>query len=119
MTDGTMVMPDEVDLLEFFGVEPVEQAPEDGFWCWEVEDSRGFVLRFSLNILERSVQTVLLSHGEEVVRVSHENATDVRLTDRTGHRQLVGTFESPGQRTVLAVTVGEKVVCEWATLATR
>lgn len=114
-----MTMPDEVELLEFFGSEPVEQAPEDGFWCWEVEDARGLLLRFSVNLLERSVQTVLLYDGEEVATVSHESCTELRVTDVDGHRQLVACFESPGARTKLVLTVGDKTSCEWSTLETR
>lgn len=27
-------VPDELDLISFFGVDPLERVPDDGFWCF-------------------------------------------------------------------------------------
>ena len=32
---------DEVELLEFFGAEPVERSAEDGYWCYAVTERAG------------------------------------------------------------------------------
>ena len=41
---------DEAELLEFFGVNPVERVVDDGYWCYEISDERGVTLRFSFNL---------------------------------------------------------------------
>jgi hypothetical protein len=53
-----MRVPDVGEIGEFFGAEPVEHSVEDGYWCYEIADKRGFFLRFSFSLYERSVQTL-------------------------------------------------------------
>lgn len=51
--------PLQEELTQFFGVEPAESVPEDGYWAYEARDTDGICARFSFNAHERSVQIVL------------------------------------------------------------
>lgn len=104
-------LPSQLELLEFFGVVPVEESPEDGYWCWEVEDVSGVRLRFSLNELQKSVQTVVTVGERTVVLVSHENAGRMWLTNESGSPELVACFDGGSERTEMRVSVSGKVSC--------
>lgn len=108
-------VPDEADLIGFFGAEPIQRIPEDGFWCYEVRDQRGLKLRFSFNLFERSVQTQL-SVGEVVAdTVSHELASGLQL-----HRaELHATFDSSDTKTTLVVRLVPSISIKWSTLRRR
>jgi hypothetical protein len=105
----------EVELLEFFGVEPVTRAPEDGYWCYEVSDARGVTLRFSFHLFERSVQTALSLGGLHLATVSHEGADRMVIREA----KLRCEFSTGGQRTTLAVETGEALSVTWSSLRTR
>jgi hypothetical protein len=108
-------VPDESELVEFFGTEPVERAVDDGYWCYEVKDERGLALRFSFNLYERSVQTVLMLSGRPVATVSHEAAE--RMSIREG--KLRCEFSNTSSRTTLVVGVAAEVSIAWSTLRSR
>jgi hypothetical protein len=106
---------DEVELLEFFGTDPVERSAEDGYWCYAVTDERGVMLRFSFNIFERSVQTVVSLGGTNIATVSHEAAD--RMIVRDG--KLRCEFSSEDSKTTLSVETGRSLSVVWSTLSTR
>jgi hypothetical protein len=106
---------DEVQLLEFFGAEPVERSVEDGYWCYAVADERGVTLRFSFNLFERSVQTVVLLGETKIATVSHEAAD--RMVVRDG--KLRCEFSSEDSKTTLSVETGRNLSVVWSTLRTR
>lgn len=106
---------DEVELLEFFGVEPVARAVEDGYWCYEISDKRGVMLRFSFNLYERSVQTALSLGGSPVATVSHEGVD--RMAVREG--KLRCEFSTKGEKTALTVETGGSLSVTWSSLRTE
>ncbi len=106
---------DELELLEFFGTEPVERAVEDGYWSYESSDSRGVTLRFSFNLIERSVQTQLSIYGSPIATVSHEAAD--RMLVRNG--TLRCEFSTRGERTTLEVETGASLSVTWSSLRTE
>lgn len=59
-----MIAPDSLELLEWFGVEPVISRPEDGFYAYEVDLGHDDTLTFSFDHSEGSVQVVLKHAGE-------------------------------------------------------
>lgn len=113
-TETQFSVPDEVELLEFFGAKPIERSVEDGYWCYETIDSRGVRLRFSLNLFERSVQTELSVAGKPVAIVSHEGATRLR---REG-AALSCEFLGANWKASLTVVIGAVLHVEWSTLRT-
>ncbi|RKH48106.1 hypothetical protein D7Y23_20750 [Corallococcus sp. AB050B] len=80
MSSDVFLIPDELELLEFFWAEPVERSVDDGYWCYEVTDRRGVRLRFSFNLFERSVQTALQVMDSPLMTVSHEGATTMAVS---------------------------------------
>jgi hypothetical protein len=112
MEDATFVVPDEIEMLEFFGGEAIEREIDDGYWCYAARDGRGLELRFSFNLYERSVQTELRFMGDAITTVSHEGA--VRM-----HRDgsvLRCDFRTTGTKASLAIELAEPLRVQWATL---
>lgn len=114
-TQTQFSVPDELDLVEFFGAEPIERSVEDGYWCYVTTDSREVRLRFSFNIFERSVQTELALGGGPVTTVSHEGATNLRREGSTLYCDFLGS----DWRASLTIVVGAVLHAEWSTLRTR
>lgn len=81
-TNRAFEVPKESELVEFFGAEPTERSVKDGFWAFAVTDERGVKLRFSFDLYERSVQT-MLSVGEVVGRNGEPRARGA--TSHQGH----------------------------------
>jgi hypothetical protein len=104
--------PDKTELLEFFGAEPVESDPADGFWVYELTDAGGVTLRFSFDVLERSVQTEIRLGDRVIAKVSYEGAVSMRCDGRV----LRCEFRSSGTKATLAVDAADALKIEWATL---
>jgi len=113
-TETQLSVPDELELLEFFGAEPIVRSLEDGYWCYEATDSRGVRMRFSFNIFDRSVQTELSVAGAPVATVSHEGATRLRREGST----LCCDFLGEDWKGSLTVVVGALLHAEWSMLRT-
>jgi hypothetical protein len=107
--------PDDAELLEFFGAEPVARVVEDGYWCYQISDARGAELRFSFNLYEASVQTVVSLGNLQIATVSHEGADRMVLRDR----KLRCEFSSSGMKTTLTVEIGPKLSVVWSSLRTE
>jgi hypothetical protein len=109
-----MRIPDVGEIDEFFGAGPIDHATEDGYWCYEVADSRGLMLRFSFSLYERSVQTSLSLHGEQVVTVSHEQADDLAILAG----KLRCEFSSDSSKTTLQIALRDSISVLWSTMRT-
>jgi len=118
MVVGTMSVPDETELLDFFESEPVDVCPDDGFWCYEVKDTQGLLLRFSFNTIEGSAQTVVIVNGVTVSSVCHEGATSMRLSSTGDKRLLLVEFKEPTHQTTLKLSWQGGVSCIWSSLRT-
>lgn len=106
--------PTTLDVLECFGIEPVEARPEDGAWCYAFASGPGEELRLSFNVLEGSVQTAWFSRGRPTCVVSHENASEIRLD---GTSIEVEFSSQPGEcRTRLSVQVRPRVEVRWSSV---
>lgn len=107
--------PEEFELIEFFGTEPIERNVEDGYWRYDVTDRRGVMLRFSFDVHERSIQTSLLVADSVISEVSHEGAERIRIESN----KLDCEFLFKGGRTKLEVHVSDRISVKWATLRTQ
>ena len=113
--DRGFEVPGEAELIAFFGAEPTERSVEDGFWAFTVTDTRGVQLRFSFDLYERSVQT-MLSFGEAVIEtVSHELAARLQIKGT----QLQTNFTGIDTKTLLVVEVAPSIKITWSTLQTQ
>ena len=114
MTRQEFCVPDESELMGFFGREPVERAVEDGYWCYEVPGPGATSLRFSFHVYERSVQTAIRAGAAPVATVSQEMATLLRVDGSN----LRCDFDSVDSQTTLVVHGGEDYSVVWSTLRT-
>lgn len=106
-------IPDDLALLEFFGVDPSQRV--DGLYVYELGDSGGTMLRFSFDLFARSVQTELsLEHGTCAV-VVHECATRISIAPPA----LLCEFERSSSRTLLTITLTPILRVDWAILRVR
>lgn len=107
---------DEPELIEFFCVEPIERIGGDGYFCFEVSDDSQNKLRFSYNIFERSVQTVLLGKDNRpMVKTSYEG--NVRMSVRRGI--LLCEFCDRSTKTTLTISLKDGIEVDWTTLRTE
>lgn len=120
MSHGFTKVPSESEFLAAFGVEPVESARQDGFWCYSFGSEDRDAVRFSFNIQERSVQTVWESKGRAVCTVVHENADEIRINDSGGEASISVDFayERDECRTQLQLRVLPNLEITWASLRT-
>jgi hypothetical protein len=114
MVIEAFTVPDEVELLGFFGAEPIERSIEDGYWCYEIIDARSVRLRFSFRILEQSVQTTLQVASSPLVTVVHEGARTMRVE----HGLLTCRFSYDGSMAILVLRVDQAISLEWTSLRT-
>lgn len=112
MADEAFSVPDEVELLDFFGAEPVERSVDDGYWCYEIVDTRNVRLRFSFNIFEESVQTTLQVADSPLITVVHEGARAMRVKDQS----LTCSFSYVGSTATLVLRVKNAITLEWSSL---
>ena len=111
-------VPEEITLLEFLEVEPIEANASDGYWCYEINDENGRILRLSFDVFERSLQTSLYIGGEEIVTVSHEGATKLEINSFSGNKILKCEFVSLETKTVLEICLKPKLLVRWGSLLT-
>jgi hypothetical protein len=108
-------VPDEHELIEFFGSEAIERAVDDGYWCYEVAGAQGTRLRFSLNLYERSVQTELRAGAAPAATINHEMATRLYVEAS----ELRCEFVCAECRTTLTVNAAQGYRLTWSTLRTK
>lgn len=108
------IVPDEIELLEFFGVEPTERSADGGYFCYEVVDSRNVGLRFSFNLFEQSVQTTLRLADAPLATVVHEGAQEMHVSGHT----LTCRFSYAGGHSTLVVRFDTSIGLDWSSLRT-
>ena len=108
------VIPEEIELLAFFGAEPVERLVDDGYWCYEVVDQRNIRLRFSFNVFEQSVQTALQVAGASLATIVHEGAQVMSVSGDT----LTCRFLYAGGQSTLMLRLDGSISLEWSSLRT-
>ena len=115
MNTSSLIVPDESELVEFFGAEPIEKAVEDGYWCYEVSSTPDVLMRFSFNLYERSVQVELRTRNNVIATISHERATNICIDDK----MLTCAFEGTNDTSKLTVNSEQAFRVNWSTLQTR
>jgi len=104
-----MKYPTELQLLEFFGVEPVIQ---DDVTAYTVFDANGLALTLSFNDMDDSLQTTL-QIGERVIAVvCQEGMTRLWIGDGV----LMGEFTYEDARISLALNLHPYIHVEWSGL---
>lgn len=112
----TFQTPDELELLEFFGTEPTDAVPNDGYWSYAFTDANGTTLKFSVNAHERSVQTSVWYAEQESVVLSCEGATSLHVSGNAENAVLRGEFQTEDSQTTLEIRLHPRVSVRWALL---
>ena len=103
-------LPDELELLAFFESEPTEFSLEDGLWCYSYSNTiHNLTLLFSVNIYEKSVQTVLQINKQEIQVVSSENANRILIEDEIMRVEFTGN-------TILEIRLRPYIHVRWSSL---
>lgn len=111
MTHLPTAAPSETDFLTAFGVEPVEAAPEDGYWAYLFDGPGGSHVRLSFNAHEGSVQTACLVGVQQLAVMVSEGAESIEIGEDERIRVV---FSLAGMS--LTVTVFPVASVEWASL---
>lgn len=118
MTAGqNFAIPDEMTMLETFGVEPVEARPGDTYWCYKFTDANHVTLKLSWNIIEKSLQITVSANDRTIAIISREgdlNLTPITYKDGLG---LEGEFCDGGKNTTIRIRVQPDIKVGWYTLA--
>lgn len=111
-----MIVPEDLELLEFFESEPIEYAPEDGLYVYEVTDQLGVHLVFSFNDVEGSVQARLLMQGNDVALFSQEGAKKLTIEDDDSGHYIRCQFDIDGASSDAQIQINPYISVKWVTL---
>src|SRR4051794_27180251 len=104
-----MIYPADLELLEFFGVEPERL---DGVTLFRVSDSMGISLEFSYSEAEDSVQTALLVAGRRICVVCQEGMSRLWFDRGT----LRADFTFGDNTTALSLHIRPTIRVNWSCL---
>ena len=104
-----MIYPSELELLEFFGVEPERS---DDVTLFRVADSVGVRLEFSYNDVDDSVQTALYVSVRCICVVSCERMSRFWIDQGTLHAE----FSYSDHTVNVSVLVEKSIQVNWSTL---
>ena len=107
-----MEYPSSLDLLIFFGTEPIH---EEDFTTYEVHDESGSVLSFSFDTSDDSVQTVVKRDGQIMSLTSNECLKRMWIDGDS----LRAECECGGYRIKLELTLRPCVHVKWSGLRMR
>ena len=110
MSSSPLLAPAENDFLTSFGVEPIESAPQDGYWAYVFDGPDGSRVQFSFNTHEASIQTILFVGDVPVLTVVSEDAQLVRIGEEGA------IYASFGGNRRLTVRVFPSLSVEWSFL---
>lgn len=111
-----MVIPDELELLEFFESEPIDYLPEDGLYVYEFTDQNGVHLIFSFNDVEGSVQARLLIQENNIALFSQEGAEKLTIKNDASGNYLHCQFDIDGASADAQIRISPYISIKWSTL---
>ncbi len=107
-------VPGELELTEWFGCNPVKQG--DAQYRYQVSDKSNVTLILSFDVIESSIQTVVIVADAPVAKVVHEGARRLWFQDIGKGRQLRADCFPDGHHTQLAIEIEPRIRVEWSTL---
>lgn len=107
-------VPSELELVEWFGCVPEKFG--EGQYRYQVSDRFNVTLVFSFDVIESSVQTIVIVADAATVRVAHESARKLWLQDLGNGSLLRAECFPGGHRTELTIEITPRIKVEWSTL---
>lgn len=104
-----MKYPSELELLNFFGVDPIADGD---VLRYTLSGEPGLTLTVSLNMADDSLQTTLSIAGNPVAVVCHEGLSQLRIVDGA----MLGEFFHETYRIVLNIELQPHMRLEWSGL---
>ncbi|MBE1277688.1 hypothetical protein [Enterovibrio baiacu] len=86
-------IPEEWELIDFFGSSKYKSKPEDGFHCYELNTEAGLAFEFSLNIFQSSVLMRLEFNQEEIVNIYQEAVLNLCIENSPKGKTLIISFD--------------------------
>src|SRR5712671_1126448 len=116
---GTLIMstkddfgvPSELELIEWFGC---EAKKGDGQYRYQISDKSNVTLIFSFDVIESSIQTMVLVGEVPVAKVVHESARRLWFQDLGNTRLLRAECFPGGHRTQLTIEIKPRIRVEWS-----
>lgn len=108
--------PTTFEMLETFGLDPVEADPDEGLVAYQWTDGAGLTLRLSWSLFERSVQVTLRLGDRPLATVCQEGAVQLTSSVSPGRQALWGDFEQGGAQGRLTVEVHPMLKVSWSIL---
>ena len=111
-----LIVPDYIDLLEFFGDSPYEENKSDGYWMYEFIDREGVKLIFSCNEIEESIQAILNIGNYNLAIISGELASRISILHDKNGKYLTCDFSNAEVVTKVEIRVEPRISLRWFTL---
>ena len=106
--------PEEYDLLDFFGARVIENsAPHDGYFEYVVANEKGLTVKFSFNIFEKSVQSLLKHEGQIIAVFSQEGASLIEIQGDRERKFLAIDFNLDETASRMLLRVDPEICVRW------
>jgi UPF0288 family protein (methanogenesis marker protein 3) len=106
-------IPEEWELIEFFGSAEYKSKPEDGFHCYELIAEASLSIEFSLNIFQGSVQVKLRLKKEEVLNIYQEGVVGLSIEGRPTGKVLMVSFDIEAENSSLILRLDPAIHVAW------
>ena len=113
-TQDVFYVPSELELIEWFSCDPVKEG--DAKYRYQISDASNVTLIFSFDVIEASIQTVVIVAGIPVAKVVQESARKLWFQDLGKTRHLRAECFSGGHRTELMIEIEPRIRVEWSML---
>jgi hypothetical protein len=107
-------IPSELELLEWFGCEPTKA--EDGQYRYQVSDKSNVTLIFSFDVIQASIQTVVIKADVPVTKVVQESARKLWIQEFGGRKHLRAECLLGSHRVEMSIEIEPCIKVEWITL---
>lgn len=108
--------PTTSEMLETFGVDPVELDPDEGLVAYQWTDGSDLTLRISWSLMERSVQVTLRLADRELATVCQEGAIRLSVRSEKGTLALIGEFQQGAAMGRLTAEMEPALKVSWSIL---
>lgn len=112
-----MNFPSELDFLEAFGLEPVEEDLSIGM-CRYIKYSKtpGVEIDISFSAIMKSFQVSLRLSKQEIATISSENVSSIKIVNDSQGEGLHIIFDICGSISEARVTLDPEITCRWWTI---
>lgn len=113
-----MIFPKPFDILETFGLEPVEEDSSIGYYLYTIHSfNYNIDMDISFNGIERSFQVVLRCNGKEISTVSSEKVKSVKIRKDLSGSGIHVLFDYSDESAEALITLEPELKFSWWILA--